>query len=119
MEKLSQSRLASVLTMLVGVWLLVSPLFISITGGALVNVMIVGGIFAVAGLIQLFWVNSLPSWVNGLAAIWLFISAFAFSVSTAMAWNEAVSAVAVFILSVWDGAEISQVQHDRRHQAGV
>lgn len=115
MESLSQSRLASVLTMLVGVYLIVSPLFISITGGALTNIIIVGAVMALAGLVQLAWTNSaLPSWVSALAAVWLFIAAFAFSVSNGMAWNEVVAAVVAFILSTWDGMEISQVQH-REH----
>jgi len=118
MESLSQSRLASVLTMLVGVWLLISPIFISITGGALTNILIVGAIIALAGLVQLIWTNStLPSWISALAAVWLFIAAFTFSgVSNAVSWNEVVSAIVAFILSTWDGVEVSQVQH--RHHAG-
>lgn len=118
MESLSQSRLASVLTILVGAWVIISPLFISITGGALTNIIIVGAIIALAGLVQLVWTNTLPSWISALAAIWLFIAAFAFSVSNAVVWNEVVSAVVAFILSTWDGVEISQVQH-REHPGRV
>lgn len=115
MESLSQSRLASVLTLVVGVWLVLSPLFISITGGALTNILIVGGVIALAGLVQLIWTGStLPSWIAALAAVWLFIAAFAFSVSNAMAWNEVIAAIVAFILSTWDGMEVSQVQH-REH----
>lgn len=115
MQSLSQSRLASVLTMLVGVWLIISPLFISITGGALTNILIIGAIIALAGLVQLVWTGStLPSWVSALAAIWLFIAAFAFSVGSAVAWNEVISAIVAFILSTWDGMEVSQVRH-REH----
>lgn len=112
MESLSQSRLASVLTLLVGIWLIISPLFISITGGALTNILIVGAIIALSGLVQYFWTGStLPSWVSAIASVWLFIAAFAFSVSTGMAWNEAISAVVAFILATWDGVEVSQIQH--------
>ncbi len=117
MQSLSQSRVASVLTIVVGAWLLLSPLAISITGAALVNILIVGGVMAVAGLVQLFWTNTFPSWVTALAAIWLFIAAFAFTVSTAAAWNQAIFAVVAFILATWDGVEISEVQ--REHHAGA
>lgn len=117
MQSLSQSRVASVLTIVVGAWLLLSPLAISITGAALVNLLIVGGVMAVAGLVQLFWMNTFPSWITALAAIWLFIAAFAFSVSTGAAWNQAISAIVAFILATWDGVEVSEVQ--REHHASA
>ena len=117
MRNLYQSRFASVLTVLLGVWVMLSPAFISITGAALANVLIVGGVMVLAGLIQLFWKNSVPSWVTGLAAVWLFISAFAFTVSNAVAWNEAISAIIAFVLATWDGVEMSEFQN--RHHAGT
>lgn len=113
MESIQQSRLASMLTALAGVWILISPLFISITGAALVNILVVGAVITLAGLIELAWVNELPSWINIIAAIWLFVSAFAFSVSAAVAWNETISAIVVFLLSVWDGAEATQVRREQ------
>lgn len=117
MEKLAQSRLASVLTIAVGAWMLLTPLAISMTGAALTSILITGGVIAVAGLVQLFWINTLPSWVNAVAAIWLFISAFAFTMSTGAAWNQVVFAVVAFLLAVWDGAEISDFQ--REHHSAV
>lgn len=117
MQSLTQSRVASVLTVLLGAWIMLSPIWISITGAALINILVVGGVIAVAGLIQLFWHNVLPSWVVGLAAIWLFVSAFAFTVSHGVSWNEAVSAVVAFLLASWDGAEISDFQH--RHHGAI
>lgn len=117
MRELYQSRLASVLTMLAGAWLLLSPVFISITGGAMVSLMIVGGVMALSGFVQLFTDNNSPSWITGLAAAWLFVSAFAFSVSNAVIWNEVLVAIAAFILATWDGIETSEVQ--RHHHAGV
>jgi xanthine/uracil/vitamin C permease (AzgA family) len=112
MQNLSQSRLASVLAVIVGAWLLLTPLAISMTGAALVNILVVGGVIALAGLVQLFWMNTLPSWVTALAAIWLFISAFAYSVSNGAAWNEVVFAVVTFILATWDGIEVGQVRRE-------
>ena len=117
MEKLSKSRMASALIILVGAYLLLTPLFISMTGAALVNILIVGALFALAGLIQLFWVNALPSWLSALMAVWLFIAAFAFSVSTGAAWNMAVVAVIAFMLATWDGVEMGEFH--REHHIGV
>lgn len=117
MNDLTQSRTASVLTILLGGWLCLSPLFISITGAALVSLFVVGGVMIASGLVQLFTENSLPSWLTGLAAIYLVVSAFAFSVSNNVAWNEVISGMVAFVLALWDGLEITQV-HDR-HIAGT
>jgi hypothetical protein len=116
MDKLSKSRLASGLIILVGIWLMLTPVFISMTGAALVNILIVGGLITLAGLIQLFWVNSLPSWVTAIVAIWLFISAFAFSVSSGAAWNIAIFAIITFLLATWDGVEMGEFE--RQHHLG-
>lgn len=117
MEKLAQSRVASVLMVAVGAWMLLTPLAVSMTGAALVSILITGGAIALLGLIQLFWINSLPSWLGTVAAIWLFISAFAFTMSTGAAWNQAVFAIVAFILSIWDGAEMSEVQREHHSHA--
>lgn len=116
MDTRIQSQLASVLMLAVGLWLLLTPLFITMSGGALVNILVVGAIVALAGLVELFWRNTLPSWLSALAAVWLFVSLLFFDMSAAAAWNIAVSALVTFVLSVWDGAEISQLQDSRRLQ---
>ncbi len=110
METLSQSRLASVLTVILGAWVMVSPAFISISGGALTSLLITGGVMVIFGLVQLVWENSLPSWINVLAAVWLFISALTFGISTAATWNQMISAVIAFVLATWDGVEMGEVQ---------
>lgn len=114
MDARSQSIFASLLEVLVGAWAMLIPVFTSVTGGALTSVLITGGVVAFAGLVQLFWENVLPSWVDALAAVWLFISAYAFTVSTAATWNMALAAMAAFLLAVWDGVEVGQLL--RAHQ---
>lgn len=108
MNSTTQSRVASVLTVLVGAWVMMIPAFTTVTGNAFVNLMIVGGVIALAGLVQLFWENALPSWVNGLAAVWLLVTAFTFDVSTAVAWNMIFAAVVAFMLALWDGIEVNE-----------
>lgn len=110
MERIAQSRVASVLTIIAGLWMLVTPAFIAMPSGAVVSIMITGGIIALLGLIQVFWMNALPSWINIIAAVWLFISAFMFGISTGAAWNQVVFAIIAFVLAIWDGVEVSDVQ---------
>ena len=110
-----QSRVASLLSVAAGGWLLISPLFISISGPELVNTYIVGGIIAAAALIQLLWENTLPSWVNALAAAWLAISTLVFSMSGAALWSALIAAAVAFVLAVWDGIEVDQVMQKHVH----
>lgn len=113
MDTRTQSQTAGLLTVGVGAWLVMSPLFITMTGSALVSTLIVGGFLALAGIVELFWQNTLPSWLSAVAAVWLFVSIFIFSMSDAAAWSLAVSAVVAFALSVWDGLEIAELQNQQ------
>jgi hypothetical protein len=119
MKDIDQSRTASVLTLIVGLWVAFSPLFISVSGFALGSVIVLGAIIAIAGLIQLFWENVLPSWVSGIAAVLLFILAFIpMSLGMSAVWNMLISGIVVFVLAIWDEVEVSHlVGEDRRsHQ---
>lgn len=107
-----QSIVASLLTVAAGVWLLLTPVFTSVTDTALTNMLVVGGVVAFFGLVQAVWTDVLPSWINGLAAVWAFITAFTVEMSTAATWNMAVAAVVIFLLAIWDGIEVSHF--DRR-----
>ena len=113
MDDVMQTRIASILTAVVGIALLFSPLFITITGGALISTYIVGGILALAGIVQFFWENTLPSWVSGLTAVWMAVSAVIFSMGGALLWTTLVAAAAALLLAMWDGVEVDQVS--QRH----
>ncbi|MGI0135133.1 MAG: SPW repeat domain-containing protein [Candidatus Micrarchaeaceae archaeon] len=115
MNSVSQTRLAGGLTVLAGIWLLVSPLLISVSSASLIDLLVVGTVFAGVGILQLFWLNAVPGWANALAAIWLFIAAFAFTASTLAAWNQALVGIIVFLLSVWNGLEVSNTQASQHH----
>lgn len=116
-QEKSQSVTASIIILLIGIWVAISPIWVVVSGGAQTSVIITGVIIALAGLVQLFWEITLPSWISGLAAIWLFISAFTFSVGTGAMWSQILSAIAVFILSYWDGFEVAQLQEHKAHHA--
>ena len=115
MDDVTQMRVASLSAAVVGVWLLVSPLVISISGGALVSTLIVAGVLVLARIVQIFWENTIPSWVCGLTTIWMSISVVAFSMSGALLWSTLAAAAAVFLLALWDGVEVDQVAHHHAH----
>lgn len=117
MKDVIQSRVASGLSALAGVWLILTPLTISMRGAALKSILITGIVIVLASLIQMFWFNTIPSWVNAVSALWLFISAFALKMSTAAAWNLVIVAILIFALATWDGVEANEVQ--RHHHARV
>ncbi len=95
----------------VGAWLMLSPFLISAGDAAMANGLIVGAIVALAGLSQLFLTSTLPSWVSALAAGWLLVSAFIFSASAGFVWSVVLSAIAIFVLAVWDGVEVNTLKH--------
>lgn len=111
MKNRDQSRLASILSLLVGIWVLISPVWIAVSGAAFASVIIVGIVMIVAAAVQFFMVESLPSWIVGIAAAWLFISSFAFDISSAAMYSQVISAILAFLFAFWDGVVISEAQH--------
>jgi len=110
METRNQSKLASSLSFLVGVWIVLSPMWIAVSGDAFVSVIITGIVIIAASIVQYFWSNVLPSWIMGLAAAWLLLATVIYSISPAAAWSQILSAAAVAVLAYWDWAEVSQLQ---------
>lgn len=115
MNERNQSRLASVLTLLVGIWVAISPIWLPMQGGAVASAIITGSVIALFSIIQYFWANTFPSWIMGLAAIWMFISSFFFGTSGGAQLSLILSAIATFILSYWDGFEVAET--NRHHMA--
>jgi len=115
MNAKAQSLFASGLTVAVGAWVMLVPVFTSLTGGALVSTLIAGGVIALAGLVQIFWENALPSWTSAVVATWLVISTFAFNVSSTVGWNLVIAAIATFLLAAWDGLEVNEMRHAHQH----
>ena len=109
MDDVMQTRVASVLTAAVGVALLLSPLFVTVTGGALISTFIAGGLLVLAGVVQVFMENTIPSWVSGLTAVWIAISAAVFGMTGTFLWVTLAAAAAAFLLAMWDGVEVDQV----------
>lgn len=113
------SRTASVMLFLTGTWLALSPIWISVTGAALTSVIVTGVVLAMAGAVQYFWHSTLPSWVAGLTAAWLFVSVFVFSdLGDSAVINMVLVSLVGFVLAFWDGLEVRQL-YQPRHLHGM
>lgn len=117
MRDRDQSRLASILALLVGIWVVISPVWISMSGAAMASLIIVGIIIIVSSLLQLGYGREMaPSWIVALAAVWLFISAFMFTMGAGAMYSQMISAILAFIFAVWDGVEVKNIQsHQHQH----
>jgi len=115
MNSLIRSRIASVVTVALGAWLMLSPLFIAVTGAALISLLVSGGIIVLAGVVQFFWEETLPSWITGLVAVWLLVAAVVFNMDGAALWNQLLVAFATFVAAAWDGIEVDQFQRQHSH----
>lgn len=114
MEAKMQLRVASALTVLLGIWVAISPVFISVTGAVLVSTIVVGSLLGVLGLVQFVTRSSLPGWFGTLVGVWAILSAIFFSPSVAMVWSLILSGAAAIILGLWDGNEVEQAYHPAR-----
>jgi hypothetical protein len=94
---------ARTLNVILGVWLFISAFAWPHTPASFTNTWLVGLLVVIFALIAM----RTPStrYVNTALAIWLFISAFALPrASVATAWNNALCAIAIFILSLVPGS---------------
>lgn len=113
MKDVNQSRLATTLALVIGLWVAISPAWIPMSAAAQASTLVVGIIMVVASLVQYFVSSTIPSWVNGIAAAWLFLSVFMYGMSAGAVWSAIVSAIAVVALAVWDGVEVDHFAHNR------
>lgn len=109
-----QSYLASILAALVGGYIALSPIWTTMSKGVMISAIVTGSVIVLASLGQLFTKSAVPSWINGIAAVWLVISAFVFGVFSFSIWSQVIAGIAVFLLASWDGLEIAN--YNARHR---
>jgi hypothetical protein len=114
MKDVTQSRFAGGGIILLGLWLVLSPIWISMTGWMLASTLILGGFITLMGATQMFTENTMPSWLVGLAAALLCAAAFSFDASSNAQWSAVASASAAVLLALWDGVEVYQI-HSHHH----
>ncbi len=90
---------ARTLNVILGIWLFISAFVWPHSGAELNNTWILGVLCVVFALVAM----RVPTvrWLNTLLAIWLFISAFALPHQlVGTVWNNALVAIAIFVLSL-------------------
>lgn len=113
----AQARSISIINFLIGVWMIISPFILGYsTNGAYWSQIITGVIVALASLARMAMPRmAWPSWINGIAGIWLIISPFVIGYNTAAGyWNSVIFGI---ILAVLGFANIGTVHHRAGHPA--
>lgn len=87
----------SIINLILGAWLIVSPWFLNYSTAAIWNQEILGIIVAVFSLVRLFAPSQQwASFINGLAGIWLIIGPFIIGFNHAVAyWNSIIVGIIV------------------------
>jgi len=99
----ANSRMARGINLILGIWLFISAFIWNHTVAERTNTWILGVLCVVFALIAM----STPTarWLNTALAVWLFISVWALPhTSLGTMWNNALVAIAVFLLSLVPGA---------------
>jgi len=110
MDHHEQVQAGSGLSVVAGLWLIASPWVLGFAHqrAPMADVVAVGAIVGVLALIRLLGAERADwlSWLNALAAVWLFVSPWilAFATDRAPFWDALVVGVIVFALSVYAGA---------------
>ncbi len=99
---------ARTLNVIIGVWLFVSAFAWRHTFASFTNTWIVGLLVAVFALVAMR--TAAARYVNTALSIWLFVATFALAhVSAVSVWNDALCAIAIFILSLVPGTLAPQL----------
>ncbi len=117
---LDAARTASVLNVIAGIWLIISPFILAFATAAtpLWNTLIVGVIVLIlAGIRASDPRNNIGlSWVNLLLGIWLIISPWVLhygDLRTAV-WNDVILGIIVGILAIWSAVSTPGVRRTAR-----
>lgn len=98
-----ETRGASGIIVLAGIWLIISPFILSYSSSAVTWDQIAGGI--VIGLLGIIRYLNIPalwaSWLSALAGLWMVIIPFAISsAGTAARWSSVIAGLVTMILSL-------------------
>ena len=106
---------ARTLNVLLGIWLFISAFAWRHNTAEMTNTLVLGVLCAIIALIAMRMEQ--VRFVNTALGVWLFISAFALKPnSTATGWNNALVAIAIFIISLTPTAS-AQLPSRRPHTA--
>lgn len=113
------SRAGSIINLLAGIWLIVSPFVFRYAAGTAVarNNVLLGVIVAILAIIGLALNNEVWSrWLNFIAGIWLIVSAFiaGYAITPGMAINNIIVGALIIGFSAWS-ANAVLVRHRHGH----
>jgi hypothetical protein len=106
--KTDKSKIAGGISLIAGLWLAIYA--IAVGAGMVSNLFIVGAIVAIAGLVELYSVESTKfiSWVNGILGAWLLISPmFLAGLTVTAMWNSVILGLIILGVAVWSGMSSS------------
>ncbi len=113
----TQSTTASIINIILGIWLIISPLVIIFpNAGQATNAVIVGIIVAIVSLIRAFTPETTGgiTWINIILGVWLVISPFLFGSNAGLLWSDIITGVLVIVFSGWSGsAAMVHAGHDK------
>ena len=102
-------RTLSVVSLLAGLWLAISPYFLDYSGlgSAMTNSVIIGIVVAVLAIVrfnedQMTW----PSWLNALLGVWMILApaVIGFSYSSTAGLNSLILGIVILVVEGWDAS---------------
>lgn len=121
MENTNQARTASIINLIAGIWLIISPSALGFVNSATqTNNVWLGFIVGILALIRAIWPKQTvwASWLNILAGIWLIISPFVLGfVMSSERINDVIIGIIVAAFAIWStgatmtGSRVSSGRH--------
>ena len=99
-----KSKIAGSISLIAGIWLVLSAFVMSL--GLTSNVFIIGVLLVIFSLIELYSMESTMwvSWVNGVLGLWLLISPFfIMDMTRGEIWNVVILGIIVLGVAIWGG----------------
>lgn len=118
MDQENHARIASGVSMVAGLWLIISPFMLGYFNAPLLlwNSIVFGAIVAILALVKL----AMPAkeerldWINFMIGLWLILSAFIFGyTSSAVLWNNLLLGIILTAATMHIGIETRPVKHKK------
>lgn len=110
-------RSLNVVTVLAGIWLIVSPFILGYNSTGNTSQQIVfGAIVTVLGLVHMAVPNvAWPSWINFIIGLWIIVAPWTMATSAAARWNEVITGIIVAVFAYSSSAVTVHRPHMHHH----
>ncbi len=97
----AQIRSLSVVAVLAGIWLVISPFILGYnSAGNATQQIVFGAIVIILGFVRMALPNVVwPSWVNFIIGLWVIVAPFTMAATTAARWNEVITGIIVAVVA--------------------